>query len=303
MMLSKLSYVLLLTVLGLSISSASLAQNPSELQNPTQIVGNFPQPKQKNPATRQETASQDQRGTEKMPLVIKGIPTEKTAEQSAEDREQREIKLALDRDLTKYTGQQALFTCVLVVVGIIQLCLFVWQLNLIRESLADTKIASNAALKTAESIIATERAYIFAKVDNTIVGTNPDKSTTITGEIQFLNYGKTPAMPTRCRWASQETSVVPQILGPADQDVPYWQDGLTIAPEKSMALIFTLNISAANMTDILNGTRMAYTFGLMEYKDIFGNARETGFCWGYNRNSIRRSRFDFILNSPLNYRT
>lgn len=102
-----------------------------------------------------------------MPLVIKGMPTEKTPEQAAEDRKERDIKTAIDRELASYTGWQAIFTLVLIVVGIFQLGLFIWQLWLIRKSLADTKVAAqaakinaDAALEQAKAITLSERAYV-----------------------------------------------------------------------------------------------------------------------------------------------
>jgi hypothetical protein len=64
------------------------------------------------------------------------------------------------------------FTAVLVVVGAIQLVLFLWQLRLIRTSLDDAKIAADAAADAAkaasrqahvaeETLAKIERPYIF----------------------------------------------------------------------------------------------------------------------------------------------
>ena len=189
MMHLNFSSMLILTALGLSISSASQAENLSQSKNPPPNSGDASQPIQKNPTLRKQPPSNDQRGTEKMPLFIKGIPTEKTPNQAAEDREEREIKTALDRDLTLYTGYQAIFTLVLIIVGSLQLGLFGWQLRMMRKSLVDGRSTARSALKTAQSLVRTERAYVFAKVEEAIFTLNADGVTNIQVKFQFINYG------------------------------------------------------------------------------------------------------------------
>jgi len=181
MKLSKLSFVLILLVLGLALSAPRLnaqqtqnlepqKSNPA-LNTPAPSSGIARQPIQEKSAYSQDNPSTDQRDTENVPFVIKGIPTEKTAEQAAEDRKERQIKTALDQELNFYTGGQAIFTAVLVIVGIFQLFLFRWQLLMIKESLADTKAAAEAATvgaaatrdsaNTAKlSMVDSERAYV-----------------------------------------------------------------------------------------------------------------------------------------------
>lgn len=175
MMPLNLSWALFLVLISLALNAPSLNANESvsqaESQNgsqkPPPCRGEIRQPVQKNPISSKKKSPKDQRGTEEMPLVIKGMPTEKTPEQAAEDRKERDIKTAIDRELASYTGWQAIFTLVLIVVGIFQLGLFIWQLWLIRKSLADTKVAAqaakinaDAALEQAKAITLSERAYV-----------------------------------------------------------------------------------------------------------------------------------------------
>ena len=197
----KLSWVFILLVLGLCVSYESRAEIPNESQNLTPSHGKNTQPNQKSPTSSQKQTSKDERGTERMPLVIKGIPAEKSPEQAIEDRKEREIKRALDRDLTSYTGWQAIFTFILIVVGIFQLGLFIWQLRLIRESLADTKTAAEAANKSADAAEHTVstmkdtaerqlRAYVSvdsAEIIDLVAGFTP------AARLIVKNSGQTPA--------------------------------------------------------------------------------------------------------------
>lgn len=144
------SFVLILVVLGLSISSVSHAGNPKDLKNPPPSKGESGHPKQKNPPSPEKPTQQDNRGTEDNPIVIKGIPSQKTSQEAAEDREDRNKKTALDQELNFYTGGQALFTALTFFAVSAQIGLFVWQLRLIKRSSIDTRESAKAALLTAQ---------------------------------------------------------------------------------------------------------------------------------------------------------
>ena len=48
-----------------------------------------------------------------------------------------------------------------------------------------------------------------------------------------------------------------------------------------------------------------YCVGMIEYKDILGDTRETGFCWEFRmvRSLNSQGHFVFCRNSKLNYTT
>jgi hypothetical protein len=163
----KISLTLILLALASGISSANPALASAELQNPPPSSGVESKPVQQNAAASKSPTSQDQRGTEKMPLIIKSLPTEDTPEQAEQNRKEREAKAASDWWLKTYTGLLALFTFGLIIVGSVQIGVFYLQLKLIRQSLTDAKVAadaattsSQAALETANSICLAERAYV-----------------------------------------------------------------------------------------------------------------------------------------------
>ena len=61
---------------------------------PSPSTGVKRQPIQQNPTASQKPATEDQRGTEKIPFVIKEIPSETTPEQAEQNRKEREAQAA-----------------------------------------------------------------------------------------------------------------------------------------------------------------------------------------------------------------
>jgi hypothetical protein len=101
------------------------------------------------------------------------------------------------------------FTAVLVVVGAVQLVLFIWQLRLIRTSLDDAKISADAAADAAkaasrqahvaeETLAKIERPYLFVfnvsalKTDN--YESAEDDYMLLRVTYSIANYGKIPAI-------------------------------------------------------------------------------------------------------------
>lgn len=284
MPLLKLSWVFILLVLGLCVSYESRAEKPNESQNSTPSNGKYTQPNQKNPTSSQKQTSKDERGTERMPLVIKGIPAEKSPEQTTEDRKEREIKIALDRDLTIYTGWQAIFTFILIVVGIFQLGLFIWQLRLIRESLVDTKTAAEAANKSADAAEHTVstmkdtaerqlRAYVSvdsAEIIDLAAGLTP------AARLIVKNSGQTPAYNL--------TGIGGIAIGESFEKLPP-PTGSTAMSKSSLsagAIADQLHqapqpLTSEAMAALIAGTVILWVYGELHYRDTFDVIRFTKY--------------------------
>lgn len=301
------AFFLILTSISFSFASPPTTPESNRVSESSRTEGT--QKDKKSEPTQTET--------DKLSTSIKELSTaiRDTNARTPDEHEKEKIQIerkALKADekiadetekLAIYTDNIAGLTKLLVVVGAVQLVVFGCQLWLMRRATMDAGKSAQAALETAKSITASERAYVFAKVADAAHAYNEsDMSTRFDITVKFINYGKTPAMPNRCRWAAQEAVQMPQTPGLLPEDVPYWQDGLTIAAGKSMELKIGATVSWSNLQE-LGKARNLYCFGILEYKDIFENTHETGFCWHYNPDSIRPGRFEISLASPLNYRT
>lgn len=128
-----------------------------------------PQEPQSN--TGQRPTGEDQRGTDQVPLSVKVLPTPKSQTEIREKQSRADEHAANERGLTSATWVLAAITLFLVLVGGGQLALFYVQLQYIRESLNDAKIAAEAARDgaiaarehadtTKLSMIASDRAYV-----------------------------------------------------------------------------------------------------------------------------------------------
>jgi hypothetical protein len=121
------------------------ATAPKPSQPPIRGLGEpLPSPAQPQPGAAQS-------GTEQSPLIVKVLPTPKTADEAEAEKGEREERAGAERGLTTYTRYLWLATCVLTFVAAVQAGLFVWQLILLRRSVRDAATAANAANASAEA--------------------------------------------------------------------------------------------------------------------------------------------------------
>src|ERR1035437_7045722 len=114
----------------LLLSGIAFAQS----QQPSPSVGEVRQPDQSQTNTAQQPSATDQRGTEKMPLIVKTFPAPKTEEETARETKEREDKAALDRKLVDFNGDLVIASAVLAIIGFFQLIVFGLQARRLRQT-------------------------------------------------------------------------------------------------------------------------------------------------------------------------
>jgi hypothetical protein len=117
-----------LIILALILGVSAYSQNPPPRRG---IDG---QPKRDQPQSAKQPTSQNQRGTESAPLVIRQIQPPKTAQEAAQDEKDRADKTANDRKLVDFSGELVIATFILAVVGILQLVVFGVQSHYLRKT-------------------------------------------------------------------------------------------------------------------------------------------------------------------------
>jgi hypothetical protein len=108
----------------------------------------YGQPQKPEPKTQNKNAAKDQRGTDKQPLVVRGITATKTKEQTeAEDKErahsaaiQESVSASLSH-LAVDSWRTALLTFGLLMAAIVQAAIFLWQLRLMKKAVKDSEVA------------------------------------------------------------------------------------------------------------------------------------------------------------------
>ena len=216
-----------------------------------------------------------------MPLVIKGIPSEKTTQQFDEEKRERDTKTALDRELTKYTGWQARLTFGLMIVAVFQLGFFYWQLMMMGRSLLDAKTSAQAALKTAESIVTAERAYV--KISHAPPGIIFLAAVGPAVNLRIENFGRTP---------SRVTDVVVTFKAyPMRSDIPATPD-YSGAREGSVQAFLVpgdfFNVGRnspfdeARANNFRGRIERLIVLGFVDYIDQFGQRNRAGYARQFN---------------------
>ena len=200
-------------------------------------------------------------------------------------------KLQIDGEMVKYTGQLSDFTMWLVIVTGVLAVVAIWQGVQLKRTVIVTENA-------AEAIPKIERAYVFATVKRIVnVSIGPSGTANVSAIVSFFNHGKTPAIITMLRAYSGIFEFIPhELLEGTNERLP---EGLVIASGESFPLPVDISISNTEAMEVEGLAKCFYCVGMIEYKDILGDIRETGFCWEYRQSEP--GGFIFCRKSKLNY--
>ena len=285
------------------------------LQDPSGSAPKTSRPEQKQVGTGQRYTPHDERGTENSPIVVKVLPSLKTAEETAQEAAERQEKTSSDWWLDFFTG-------VLATMAIIQAFVFGYQgVQLkrtvaaaegqsadMKQSIAEAARAANAMEQVAVHIEASAkaatvsvgaiqqqmRAYITVIVWGGIYQ-DRTKGIRFAGQPSITNMGNTPARKVKHKAAA---AILPVPL-PVDFDFPLpeqWSGGNVIGAHQNTLLTVPINefVDDASVEEIKSGGGKAvlYVWGMVTYVDVFEDEQSTKFCqiltwlpdgriWGY----------------------
>jgi hypothetical protein len=234
------------------------------------------------------------------------------------DPVQRQIQADADaHSVAVATVWLARLTFILAFAAVMQGLMFIWQLMLTRRAANDARTAALAAKASAEAIPLIERAYLFVKVTfktaleerhilESIGGFTrvraPIATYTDTIAVSIFNHGKTPAVLRRLRAypaheQSQPLALIEHVR--ANKKIP---DGIVVAPNDSYVHEIPVDYDKERFEQLHDVVWRIYCLGLVDYDDVLGNQRTTGFCWqSFSSNDV----LDFVISpsTELNYRT
>jgi hypothetical protein len=274
--------------------------------------------------SRQELSRQPQRategepkGTEQSPLFIKLLPGPKTAEEVAQEAEDRNEKASADRWVIIFNGLIALFTAALVGANIALWRAGEHQIRLIGDNAAQQSkdmqasvaaaeraasgamIGARAAQKSAETAEKAfsnlERPYVFAfgvrrlEADTERVGGFEPFVT-----YSVANYGKTPAIienvrvgfsigefhpdgPTRVD--DTNDLLISPIMGAGERR----DDLIEIFPAGMERTLHRDEAGKAYAIPAMKSAEDLFFRIIIDYRGAFSHGHECGFCWRYNR--------------------
>ncbi len=232
-----------------------------------------------------------------MPIVVKVLPTLKTPEEAAQDKQGRDQKTGNDRNLVK-------LTFVLALVAVFQLIVYAYQAKKLRETVKSAGEQAEAmerhigeAARSAdamENIVTTieagNKAVMRAYLTVVAGGATYQERRPGIGDLKFeakpnlTNTGNTQARKVRIR---RKAEILPVPL-PADFGFPLPGDN----PAEGDAVVgahltyimnsvvddFVPNAEVQSIREGAGGGRGLYVWGLVSYEDIFGEKHSTKFA-------------------------
>jgi len=248
------------------------------------------QSKQPSPKASEQNSTQQERGTDNSPIVVKVLPSEKTKDDLAREYTKDKKKLEIDERLASLTGDLALYTkllfiatavLALITLGLVRASFL--QVRDAKRSVAAAETAAKAAQAAAEHIPRVERAYIFIdpRMDAGDYGSRVRYS--------VFNHGKTPAVILGVGvWLqfkatppdnSQHFPIKPlldQYVFPPSPLDP-WNDDehIDYSEDRSLQAAF------------IKGETFLWFWGSIRYGDVFGNEHFTHFRWKFDYPSQR----------------
>jgi len=189
----------------------------------------------------------------------------------------------------------AAFTFLLVLIG-------GWQGIQLKRTVDVTKIAARAAQDAAEALPKIERAYVFAKVKLEMgLLMTPSGTAKSSMMVHFPNRGKTPAMLTKIRAYAVIQKETPIALRPPQDDEREYPEGMVIKADGMLDQPVTIGISQTEFGEMERKEKTLFCLGRIEYDDVLGDHRETGFCWHFVPRLGGTGTFEITPKTKLNY--
>jgi len=265
------------------------------LQQPGPGSRKVSKPEQQQSPSSQQTAATDQRGTEQSPLVVKTIPPLKTQEEATQEAKDRNDKSANDRHVVWLTGA-------LVLIGFLQFLVYAYQAKKLRETvessgeqaeamerhIGEASRSADAMEEIAKTIESGNKAIIRAYLTVVVGDIHIFQERRGPGQedLRFetrpslVNNGNTPARDVTIRIAADILKIpIPQEFGfPLPENVI--KNAGIVGPRQVSILAGTVDrfIPDGEIGITKEGATQALcVWGLITYKDIFGDQHQTKF--------------------------
>jgi hypothetical protein len=257
-----------------------------------------PQPVTEKAINSKPNTEQIQRGSEKLPFIVKTSQTPKSQEESEKDTEERKDRKILN-----------VLTFSLAGIGVMQLIVFGLQARRLRETVVATEKAAEAAKKQTEvainEFVSTHRPKVIVRSVTIEPPTHPalpiEEGVPIKIRGTVVNIGDTPTEIIESNitiLVAGPTFYVRTPFGPADNSI----NGRKLVPGGAWTFWVTADqVDFDNTPKIValqRGEKVIYFFGFISYRDDIGNMRRTAFCRKYNPET---ERFDQTNDPDYEY--
>ena len=245
------------------------------------------------PKSAQQATPSDQRGTEQFPVIVKVVPTPKTAEESAADRKETENKNASDWWLVKLTAALAF-------IGFLQLFVFGWQGIQLRRTVS---LGREEFISTHRPIIRVRRVFYKSSILGVEHLSHGDS---VKIDLMIFNVGSTAAhiIGSRyCIYFFKNDDPDKRTGDFRGETISHQKISLAGGESRSMTVQGTAVMEAPEMPDMRIMRQFSHDGWGMEivgeivYRDDVGTTRRTGFL----RACLPSGEFTRVENPDYEY--
>lgn len=241
-----------------------------------------------------EGSSPDRRGTEHQPLVVRTIPNTVPDEERERVTREREVQIANEVELNKWTAVLAVTTVFLALIALGQFLMFFFQLRLMKSGAKDTsELARSASINAAAAKLSADASQRIVEIMKdtaekqlrAYVSVDTTKVTDAQGnEVQQIglsvrNGGLTPAYKLQAWMTVAVRANEPTF--PFEEPMQLADKGWTLldAKEAKLMKLDYPQFSPEELAAVRANVRALYLWGEITYNDIFGVQRRTSFSY------------------------
>jgi hypothetical protein len=260
------------------------------------VIGLGAAPKQKQaqrPSNSPNSAKSEQQMAHDSALANKALTVKQKPDPAPANQTRGNAEIAVDfLDKFKVTDWLLVaFTGALVVVGI-------FQARRLRQSVDEAKTATKAATRSADALVASDRAYIYVDTSETL-RLNAEKGVLNALDkdrpIAVGNFGKTPAeLVSYVAYVQYWRGGKPSDLTGEKPVHGIWLAGGAI----SGAIPVQMDATPDEIVRAASGEGSVALIGRVKYRDVFRDCHETAFCWLWD---FRLHKLTLAPGEGLNY--
>lgn len=270
------------------------------------VSDSWGQSKQPSPKASPQKATQQERGSEDSPVVVKVIPTEKSKDELARENAKDKEIATLTGDLAFYTKQLFVATATL---ALITLGLVVLGFRQVRDARRSITAAEDSTRIAERALTELERPFVGVDVMDSgfksELVSEEEYYVTLEGNMTFryINHGRSPAtiIETSDKFDICSPKQLPDPIDPSalGNQVPFGvivgANGGTSPPSTREP---SRGIDKQEFLRVTSGDDNLIFIGYVRFRDIFNRTHVTGFCLRMDRSD---ARFYFVGDHRYNY--
>lgn len=191
-------------------------------------------------------------------VIVNVVPPSQTEQERKEEAKERHDKAQLDRKVTEYTGELALFTKGLFAATV---ALVIATIGLVIIGLRQARDGRDAVVKLQRAFLSLEGWRFVSHVDS-------DKSVWWSFHFAWKNSGSSPAV--KVRFHTQRYLETVEMPADFKFTAPSDRSELFVGPQAIMS-IANLAVTADELTAVRQNKKFLYFWGRVDYHDIFEN--------------------------------